>query len=64
MRNLHKNIVHFLKEENATTSIEYALIGTLVAIAIITGVSLLGDNLNTLYFKKVSDEVAKVLAPR
>ncbi len=38
-----------VRDESAVTAIEYALLGTLIAVAIIAGVSALGTNLNNLY---------------
>jgi pilus assembly protein Flp/PilA len=45
-----------LLDESGVTSIEYALLGTLIAMAIIVGASTLGLNLRDLY-AMVSDEV-------
>jgi pilus assembly protein Flp/PilA len=45
-----------LRDESGVTSIEYALLGTLIAMAIIVGVTTLGLNLRDLY-DMVSDEV-------
>ena len=39
-----KNIVRFLKNKSGATAIEYGLIAALIAVAVITGVSALGDN--------------------
>ena len=36
-------------EEKGATAVEYGLMVTLIAIAIITGVTLLGSNLNALF---------------
>lgn len=46
----------FLQDESGVTSIEYALLGSLIAMAIIVGVTTLGVNLRDLY-DMVSDEV-------
>ncbi len=35
--------------ENGVTAIEYALIAALIAVVIITGLTLLGGNLNTVF---------------
>ncbi len=40
---------NFLDDESATTAIEYALLGVFIAIAIISGVSSLGAQLNQAY---------------
>jgi len=39
----------FLRDENGATAIEYGLIASLVAVAIIAAVSELGDTLGDLY---------------
>lgn len=38
-----------LQDESGVTSIEYALLGSLIAMAIVTSVTLLGVNLKGLY---------------
>ncbi|CAG2140181.1 hypothetical protein LMG31506_02221 [Cupriavidus yeoncheonensis] len=38
-----------LCDERGVTSIEYALIGALLAMAIVGGVSMLGDSVQSLY---------------
>lgn len=37
---------HFLKDASGATAIEYALIATLISVAVIIGVSQVGNNLN------------------
>jgi len=45
-----KNIVsRFLKDERGVTAIEYGLIATLIAVAIITSVTTVGTNLTTKF---------------
>ena len=39
----------FLKDESGATAIEYGLIASLVAVAIITGAGALGNNLNNTF---------------
>jgi pilus assembly protein Flp/PilA len=39
----------FLKSEDGATAIEYGLIASLVAVAIITGAGALGNNLNNTF---------------
>ncbi len=39
----------FLTDRSGATAIEYGLIASLVAVAIITGASALGTNLNTTF---------------
>ena len=48
-----KSIVRFLRDEEGVTAIEYGLLASLIAVAIITAVTLLGTNLN-IVFGKVS----------
>lgn len=42
-------IKRLIREEEGATAIEYGLIAGLVAVAIITALSLLGDSLNNLF---------------
>jgi pilus assembly protein Flp/PilA len=42
-----KKLVKFLKDEEGMVAIEYALIATLVALAIIGGLTFLGTSINT-----------------
>jgi pilus assembly protein Flp/PilA len=42
-------IRNFLGDDAATTAMEYALLGVLVAIAIISGMSYVGSQLNQYY---------------
>ena len=44
-----KCVGRFLKNESGATAIEYGLIAALVSVAIITGATALGGNLNTLF---------------
>ena len=39
----------FLKNSSGSTALEYALIGSLVSVAIIVGVSNVGSSVNTTY---------------
>ncbi len=39
----------FLKDESGATAIEYGLIASLIAVAIITGASSLGNNLSSSF---------------
>ncbi len=50
----------FLREEAGVTAIEYALLGALIAVAIIGGVSSVGTQLNTL-FSSVASAVAQAV---
>jgi pilus assembly protein Flp/PilA len=42
-----KKLVKFLKDEEGMVAVEYALIATLVALAIIGGLTYLGTSINT-----------------
>ncbi len=44
-----ETIKRFLKEEEGAHAIEYGLIASLVAVAIIVGATALGGKLNTLF---------------
>ena len=41
-----KNVMKFLKDKSGATAIEYGLIAALIAVAVIGGVSTLGQNAN------------------
>jgi pilus assembly protein Flp/PilA len=51
MRRISTKVANFLaiKSERGVTAIEYGLIASLVALAIIVGATLLGVNLNALF---------------
>lgn len=51
MRRISTKVANFLaiKSERGVTAIEYGLIASLVALAIIVGATLLGVNLNSLF---------------
>lgn len=53
-----KAISRFLADDSGATAIEYALIASLIALAIITGAGAIGTNLSTK-FTKISSEVGK-----
>jgi pilus assembly protein Flp/PilA len=44
-----KRLLKFVKDEEGLVAIEYALIATFVALAIIAGITLLGTRLNTTF---------------
>ena len=48
----------FFKDEGGVTAIEYALVASLIAMAIVTSVAFLGANLGRLY----NDVATKVVA--
>jgi pilus assembly protein Flp/PilA len=43
----------FFGAEDGSTAIEYAMIAAGIALAIISAVNLLGQNVNTLFFSKI-----------
>jgi pilus assembly protein Flp/PilA len=53
-----KNVIKFLKNKSGATAIEYGLIAALIAVAVIGGVTSLGQNANAT-FNHVADEMAK-----
>jgi pilus assembly protein Flp/PilA len=42
-------LARFAKDESGATAIEYGLIATLIAVAIIVGAGMLGTSLNTMF---------------
>jgi pilus assembly protein Flp/PilA len=59
MHSVSKKLAHWLsiKSERGVTAIEYGLIASLIAVAIIVGITLVGTNLNGL-FNYVGGKVA------
>jgi pilus assembly protein Flp/PilA len=51
-----KNVMKFLKNKSGATAIEYGLIAALIAVAVIGGVTALGENANTT-FTTVADKM-------
>jgi pilus assembly protein Flp/PilA len=51
-----KKMVNFFKEEEGATAVEYGILVALIAVVIIVGVGVLGNNLNTL-FSNVATQV-------
>ena len=51
------------KSEDGVTAIEYGLIAALIAVAIITAVTLVGTNLNTM-FNNVAGKLTTLTAAR
>jgi pilus assembly protein Flp/PilA len=47
--NLKKLISQFIQEEKAVTAIEYALIASLIAVAIIVAVRSVGTNVSAIF---------------
>jgi pilus assembly protein Flp/PilA len=59
---MSKILARFAKDESGATAIEYGLIAALIALAIITGASMLGNSLNAAFSGiagKLDTEVAK-----
>jgi pilus assembly protein Flp/PilA len=50
-------LARFVNDESAATAIEYALIATLVSVAIIVGATALGGTLNSV-FQGISDTMS------
>ena len=44
-----KKLIGFFKDEEGATAIEYGLLASLIAVAIIATVTLIGTNLNTTF---------------
>ena len=59
MINMIKN---FVKDESGATAIEYGLIAALVAVAIITALTALGEELSNI-FQYVADTAGAVATP-
>ena len=51
LKKVSRAVAHGLsiRSEKGVTSVEYGLIGALVAVAIIAGITLLGTNLNSIF---------------
>lgn len=49
MKRFMTTVKNFLKEEDGVTAIEYGLIASLVAVAIIVGATALGTKLNAMF---------------
>lgn len=48
-------IILFLKDKEGTTAIEYALIASLIFLAIVSAVVLLGNNVEEVLYNKIKD---------
>jgi pilus assembly protein Flp/PilA len=57
-----KLLSRFYKDESGATAIEYGLIATLIAVAIIAGAGALGTSLNGK-FQAISDKIDGVANP-
>ncbi|WP_116138629.1 Flp family type IVb pilin [Trinickia diaoshuihuensis] len=56
------NLERFLRLEEGAAAIEYGLLAGLIAVAIVTAVTLIGTNLNTVY-GYVSTALSNIAAP-
>ena len=46
---MSKFVSRFVKDESGATAIEYGLIAALIAVAIVTAVTAVGTNLNSIF---------------
>ncbi|MET7013825.1 Flp family type IVb pilin [Uliginosibacterium flavum] len=53
-----KALTQFLRDEEGVTAIEYGLIAALIAVVIIAAVTLIGDNLATVFGNVANNLVA------
>lgn len=53
---MSKLFARFVKDESGATAIEYGLIAALIAVTIIVGAGLVGDNINSR-FEQIADAV-------
>ena len=53
---MKKILINFFKDEDGVTAIEYGLIAALIAVVIITAVTMVGDSLDNT-FTYISNEV-------
>ncbi|MGY5778091.1 Flp family type IVb pilin [Rhizobium sp. LEGMi135b] len=58
---MSKLFSRFLKDESGATAIEYGLIAALISVAIITGATTLGGQLNTT-FQNISSKMTTAAA--
>lgn len=54
MNKLYRGVVGFFKDEDGVTAIEYGLIAALIAVVIIGAITLVGENLDTI-FQQIAD---------
>ncbi|SCV00630.1 Flp pilus assembly protein pilin Flp [Cupriavidus necator] len=59
MSTINAHLKRFLRDERGVTSIEYALLGALLAMAIVSGVSALGNAVGSLY-KTIATKVSSL----
>lgn len=53
---ISQSLQQFIRDERGVTAIEYGLLASLIALAVITAAGLVGTNLNDL-FQAVADEL-------
>jgi pilus assembly protein Flp/PilA len=58
---MYKELLCPLRDESGVTAIEYALIAALIAVIIVTSVTSVGSELNTLY-QRVQSAVSQATA--
>jgi pilus assembly protein Flp/PilA len=51
-------VIRFLRDTKATTAMEYALIGALIAVVIITAVKAVGSNIQAKFFGPISNNLS------
>jgi len=51
-------IIRFLRDSKASTAIEYAMIGTLIAVVIVAAVRSVGLNLQAKFFGPVANNLS------
>jgi pilus assembly protein Flp/PilA len=47
--------LRFVRDESGATAIEYGLIAALISVVIITGLTLIGGSLNTMFTRVAGD---------
>ncbi len=60
MFDLKSELMQLLRQEDAVTSIEYALVAALIVLAIVVAVGVLGTTVQTLY-EDVADQVVAAI---
>ncbi len=50
-----KLFARFLKDESGATAIEYGLIAALISVALVSGATLLGNNIGTTFTNLAND---------
>jgi pilus assembly protein Flp/PilA len=51
-------ILRFLRDTNAATSIEYALVASLIAVVIVAGVKAVGTSLQAKFFGPIANNLS------